>query len=75
MTQYGSYKALLLLPNSGRKKELQCQGIRSITGPMKRYSLQEAQQELRNVKGGFNAPLPEYTGGGEVSLLIGPTGH
>ena len=23
------------------------------------------------VKGGFDAPLPEYTGGGEVSLLIG----
>ena len=40
-------------------------------GPMKRYSLQEAQQELRNIKGGFDAPLPEYTGGGEVSVLIG----
>ena len=38
---------------------------------MKKYSLQEAQQELRNVKGGFDAPLPDYTGGGEVSILIG----
>ena len=69
--QFGSYKALLPLPNSGSKRELQCQGIQSITGPIKRYPLQEVQQELRNAKGGFDAPLPEYTGGGEVSLLIG----
>ena len=37
LTQYGSYRALLPLPNSGSKKELQCQGIQSITGPIKRY--------------------------------------
>ena len=45
--------------------------MKSITGPMKRYLLQEAQQELRNVRGGFDTPLPEYTGGREVSVLIG----
>ena len=71
LTQYGSYKSLLPLPNSGSKKELQCQGMQSIMGPIKRYPFQEVQQELRNVKGRFEAPLPEYTRGGEVSVLIG----
>ena len=33
--------------------------------------LQEVPQEFRDVALGFNAPLLEYTGGGQVSLLVG----
>ena len=67
--QFGSYKTQL--SNSGRKRELICQGIQEITGQFKKYPLQEVHQEFRDAKLGFDTPLPEYTGGGQVSQLVG----
>ena len=69
--QFGSYKTQLRLSNSGRKRELICQGIQEITGRVKKYPLQEVHQEFRDAELGLDTPLLEYTGGGQVSLLVG----
>ena len=66
---FGSYKTQIRLANSRAKRELICQGIQEITGRLKKHPLQEIHEELRNI--GINATLPEYTGGGQVSLLVG----
>ena len=68
---FGSYKTQIRLANSGAKRELICQGIQEITGWLKKHTLQEIHQELRNIRLGFDAPLQEYTGGGQVSSLVG----
>ena len=71
-TGFGSYKTTLGPSRTGNFHNLKCQGIKEITGELMKHLLQEINQALRDMKMvDVNAPLPKFTGGGSVGILIG----
>ena len=71
-TKYGSYRVEIGPYITGGDKFIDCQGVNSIVGNLKKQNLQEVNDELR-ASNFFEPtiPLPKYAGGGDVGILVG----
>ena len=71
-TRYGTYRAELGPLITGGDKFLDCQGVNSIAGSLRKQSLKEVNKELRET-GYFDPtiPLPKHAAGGDVGILVG----
>ena len=71
-TRYGNYRFSLGPTEENEFAEINCIGMDELTTEFRRYSLEEISQEYRNsCKEGKPEPVPKYTGGGKVGLLLG----
>ena len=71
-TDFGTYKAVLGPSRSGEYYSLQCKGMKSIMGDLTEHPLEEINRELRDSElVDLDTPVPEYTDGGRVGLLVG----
>ena len=71
-TKHGVYRARLGPSVTGEDKTIDCQGVNSITGSLRKQVLHEVNAELRD--SGLidqQLPLPKHTAGGDVSKLVG----
>ena len=71
-TKYGVYRAVLGPSITGEDRYLDCQGVSSIAGTLRKQSLKEVNKELR--RSGLidqHIPLPKHTAGGNVGVLVG----
>ena len=71
-TKYGSFRVEIGPLITGGDKFLDCQGVNSIAGSLKKQSLHQVNEELRET--GFldpTVPLPKHAGGGDVGILVG----
>ena len=68
----GVYKAVLGPSITGENRYLDCQGVNTIAGSLRKQSLKEVNKELRSF--GLvdqHTPLPRYAAGGSVGVLMG----
>ena len=68
----GVYRAEIGPSITGENRYLDCQGVNSIAGSLRKPSLKEVNRELRGT--GFldqNTPLPRHAAGGDVGVLVG----
>ena len=68
----GVYRAVLGPSITGEDRYLDCQGVNSIVGSLRKQSLKEVNKELK--RSGLidqHTPLPKYTAGGSVGVLVG----
>ena len=71
-TRYGNYRFSLGPTEENEFAEINCIGMDELTTEFRKYSLEEISQEYRNsCKEGKPEPVPKYTGGGKVGLLLG----
>ena len=71
-TKYGSYRVEIEPLITGGDRFLDCQGVNSIAGSLKKQSLHKVNKELRET--GYldpNVPLPKHAAGGDVGILVG----
>ena len=68
----GVYNAVLGPSITGENRYLDCQGVNTIAGSLRKQSLKEVNKELRSF--GLvdqHTPLPRYAAGGSVGVLMG----
>ena len=71
-TKFGSYRAKIGPYIGGGDKFVECQGVNSIAGNLKKQDLDEVNEELRATNLlEPSVPLPRYAGGGDVGILLG----
>jgi hypothetical protein len=71
-TGYGMYELYLGPTTEGKYYQLKCQGMKSITSPFPKYSLDELNKEALEYADIHPAtPLPTHIGGDSIKLLIG----
>ena len=72
ITKFGSFRVEMGPLITGGDRFLDCQGVNSIAGSLKKQSLYHVNEELRET-GLFDptVPLPKHTGGGDVGILVG----
>ena len=71
-TKYGEHRAEIGPSITGENRYLDCQGVNSIAGSLRKPSLKEVNRELRGT--GFlyqSTPLPRHAAGGNVGVLVG----
>ena len=71
-TKYGVYRAVLGPSITGEDRYLDCQGVSSIAGTLRKQSLKEVNKELR--RSGLidqHIPLPKHAVRGNVRVLVG----
>ena len=71
-TKYGSYRVKIGPLITGGDRFLNCQGVNSIAGSLKKQSLHQVNEELRGT--GYldpTAPLLKHAAGGDVRILVG----
>ena len=73
VTEYGQFSFNLGPSEDNKFHEINCTGMSSVTGDFNRYDLKEIVQEYYDslLPGEPVEPVPEFTGGSTVKLLIG----
>lgn len=71
-TKYGVYRAEIGPSITVKNRYIECQGVNSIAGSLRKQSLKEVNRELWGT--GFldrYTPLPKHAAGGTVGVLVG----
>ena len=71
-TKYGSFRVEIGPLITGGDRFLDCQGVNSIAGSLKKQTLHKVNDELRAMNLiEPTVPLPKHSGGGDVGILVG----
>ena len=69
-TEFGTYRFNLGPDDNHSYHEIYVQGIPEITTPLPKHTTSVIHEEVKEALGDMGT-LPEYIGGGEISLLLG----